>query len=241
MEVSSLLDIPFDNLSVIGLVGAAIVANVFPAIPEEIFLLSFGYLANTKPVTFPFSSIVFFLILGFLAIDSVVYYLAKRGSKIINFIVGKILAVDLKNKEEFLKKNTGKIIFISRFLVQLRTIGPVTAAMVNYPFRKFLLMDFLALAIYVPALMGIGYYFTDRIERIFSGANVVHNIMMTVVISLAAIIIIRQMRKRLMKIIMGEVNRVKSFFGLKVDKKLQEESKKNETSTTPVQNPEQTL
>lgn len=192
-----------EHISPYEFTGIAVIANAFPAIPEEVFLISFGYLSNAKPGEFPFWEMILFLILGFLIIDSVVYYLTLRGSRIIKFLSDKVLDIDLKEKEGFLRAHAGQIVFISRFLVQLRAIGPITAATVGYPYRKFLMVDFLTLAIYTPALMGIGYYFADRVERILSGAHVINNIMLGVLGFVVLIIAVRRLRKVLLKQVNG--------------------------------------
>jgi membrane-associated protein len=211
MENLPLANIPFEHLSPIWFVLIAIVANAFPPVPEEIFLLYFGYLANIRPDIISFWQINFFLIIGFLLIDSLVYHLALKGHKVIHFILKKILDVDLDEKEEFLNKHIYKIIFISRFLVQLRALGPITAARLKLPFKNFLKMDFLALVVYVPTVMGIGYYFAHSVEKIFSGTKVINNIMFSGVIILISLIILKRLRKILLSEFKGETNHIKSF------------------------------
>lgn len=192
-------NLPFEHISPAFFVGLAIFANIFPPIPEEIFLLYFGYLANLKPELVSFTQINLFLIIGFLIIDSVILYLALRGHKIITFILHKVLDINLDNKEELLKKHANKILFISRFMVQLRVLGPITAARVKMPYKKFLMIDFLALVVYVPTVMGIGYYFAHSIEKIFSGTKVLNNIMFTSLIILLLIVGTRKLRKILLR------------------------------------------
>lgn len=198
MAVPPLIETLVEHISPPGFALVAIIANVFPAIPEEVFLLSFGYLAHSSPANFPFIEITLFLILGFLIVDSVLYYLTLRGSKIVHFLSKRVLDIDLEQKQDFLKKHVFKVIFVSRFLVQLRSIGPITAATVHYPYKKFLYADFLALVIYTPLLMGIGYYFANRLSKILSGAHVISNIMLTVLGILFLVIILRKARKILL-------------------------------------------
>lgn len=203
------------DISPVGLIGTAIFANLFPGVPEEIFLLSFGYFAHIHPDVFSFWRIVIFLIIGFCAIDSVVYYLAMRGNKVIKFLTEKVLGVELHGREEFLAAHVQKIIFISRFLAQFRIIGPATAGMIRYPYRKFLLINFWALCVYVPLVMGVGYYFADRVQYIITGTHVVRNVMLSVLAVIAFVILFRQLRKALMKFLSGDTGeRIKSFLGI---------------------------
>ncbi|MBP6866083.1 MAG: hypothetical protein KBC12_00900 [Candidatus Pacebacteria bacterium] len=215
MENLPFANLPLEHLSPAWFVLIAIFANAFPPVPEEIFLLYFGYMANLKPEVISFTQINFFLIVGFLAVDSVVYYLAKRGHRIITFILNKILDVDIDQKQDFLKRHVNKIIFISRFLVQLRALGPITAARVGLPFKQFLKIDFLALCVYVPTVLGLGYYFAHSLEKVLSGSKAFHSLMFTGLIVLAFIIVMRRLRKVLLSEFSTEaMNKIKSSYGM---------------------------
>ncbi|MFM7089021.1 MAG: DedA family protein, partial [Candidatus Paceibacterota bacterium] len=138
------------------------------------------------------------LIVGFLAIDSLVYYLALRGHKIITFLLHKVLDIDIDKEDSFLRKHAIKIIFISRFLVQLRALGPITAARVGVPFKKFLQIDFLALVVYVPLVLGLGYYFAHSLEKVLSGSRALNNVIFSGLIVIGCIIGMRRLRKILL-------------------------------------------
>lgn len=207
--------LPITDISPIGLIATAIFANLFPGVPEEIFLLSFGYLAHAQPAVFSFWQVVIFLIIGFCLIDSIVYFLAMRGNRIIRFLTSKVLGITLEGREEFLENHIQKIIFISRFLAQFRIIGPATAGIIRYPYRKFLTINFLALCVYVPLIMGIGYYFADRVQYIVTGTHVVRNVMLSVLAIIAFILFFRQLRTILMKFLSGDTGeKIKSFLGI---------------------------
>lgn len=189
-----ILGFALEQIPLFGFIGVAIIANIFPAIPEEVFLLTLGYLSHTAGDIFPFFKIAIFLIIGFCLIDSLVYYLALRGDKIIQFVLNKIFQINLDHKEAFLKKNVEKIIFLSRFLVHLRPLGPIIAAKVKYPYKKFLLINFLALSVYVTLVMGIGSYYSGRVQKILSGAHIMNNIFFGVLITITLIISMRALR-----------------------------------------------
>jgi len=215
MENLPFANLPLEHLSPAWFVLIAIFANAFPPIPEEIFLLYFGYMANLKPEVISFTQINFFLILGFLAVDSVVYYLARRGHRIITFILNKILDVDIDQKQDFLRRHVNKIIFISRFLVQLRALGPITAARVGLPFKQFLKIDFLALCVYVPTVLGLGYYFAHSLEKVLSGSKAFHSLMFVGLIVFAFIIVMRRLRKVLLSEFSTEtMKKIKSSYGI---------------------------
>lgn len=208
MPIPPIIEGLVHSVSPAGFVWVAVIANIFPFIPEEVFLLSFGYLAHATPHTFPFLNITIFLIIGFLFIDSVLYYLVKRGSKIIDFIIHKIMRMNISGEEEFFKKHIRKTIFVSRFLLQLRALGPIAAGRVNYPYFKFLFLDFLALILYVPGMMALGYYFSNRLEKILSGADVIRNIILIALIMIILIIFGRRIRVLLLREIKSSMKKI---------------------------------
>ena len=73
---------------------------------------------------------------------------------------------------------SGKVIFISRFLVQLRFLGPFIAGQSRVSWKKFLVWDILALSVYVSVLMWAGHYFEHRIDSIFDGINTAKNVLL---------------------------------------------------------------
>lgn len=174
-------------------VGAAIIANLFPGIPEEIFLLGLGYLAGRS--TFEFISLTIFLIIGFLLIDTLIYILARRGNKIVLFIGRKLLGDWFTDDGSFIQRRLAHIIFISRFVPVLRFMGPFLGGAYRYPYRFFIAVDAIALSIYVPALLGLGVYFEDRISQIISGVGVVKNSILMFVVLVLVFVIFRQVRK----------------------------------------------
>ena len=94
-----------------------------------------------------------------------------------NKFFSKIVQPDSK----FVENHIGKIIFMSRFLVQLRFIGPFFAGRLKVEFRKFAMLDLAALFVYVPVLMWAGHYFANRIDEIFDGIGTFKNILLILV------------------------------------------------------------
>lgn len=198
--------------SYIGLTLAAVIANLFPGVPEEAFLLGLGIVAGASTANFITTSL--FLIMGFLLIDSFVYYLARHGNKVLQTVVTKFIGNDFLEKKDFLKKHINKIIFGSRFILQLRIIGPCLAGFLKHPYQKFILVDLLALLIYVPMMLGIGYYFKDKIINITTGTSVVGNIIIIVAISIILLLLAKR-AKKLFRLFLSEqtTKKIKTFFG----------------------------
>jgi membrane protein DedA with SNARE-associated domain len=163
------------KLSYWGIFGLSLLANIFIPVPEEIFLLTLGYLTGgVNPPLNPYLTVAI-VTPGLLISDMFLYTLARHGGRYVRILEKKIKNFKFTRDESFIKKHITKIVVISRFVVQFRFIGPVLAGTTRMPFKKFILWDFLALLVYVPFVIFIGNFFHSRIERVLEGIAVVKN------------------------------------------------------------------
>lgn len=197
-----------------GMIAVAATASLFPGIPEEAFLLVIGYLIGTGSIEFWKTCI--FLIFGFLVMDSVLFALSRRGTKILQTLQTKVLGVNPEEHADFIKKHVTKIIFFSRFVLFLRWIGPVLSGSVRTSWRRFLVIDSVALCVYVPMMLLLGIYYRSRIDRVVEGINAVGNIigmvLLLAVLVYAVILVKKQFKKKLVQVARGEPE-TKSFLG----------------------------
>lgn len=178
--------------SYIGLFVVGFLANVFVPVPEEIVLLAIGYLVGTGAVGF--IPTVLAVILGALLSDFIFYELSYRGNKIVKIIYEKYFSRVIPLSTSFIEANIKKIIFISRFLIQFRFLGPFLAGYVKFPRKKFLWLDLAALAVYTTFFIWLGFTFQGRIERIVSGIGQAHNIIIAIAILIAVGFILQRAR-----------------------------------------------
>ncbi len=179
MSVTAELINNIGSMSYLSIFGLSILSNVVIPIPEEGVLLVLGFLSGTSAINgIIVAPVVFF---GLLFSDIIMYFLSLRGAKIINFFYQKIFASRLESKKEWIGEHINKVIFFSRCLVQLRFLGPFFAGQMRVPFRKFLIYDCLALIIYVPMYLFIGWYFHNRVELIIDGIGKIRNIVIIIV------------------------------------------------------------
>lgn len=164
------------TLSYLGLFGISAAANMLIPIPEEIVLLAVGYVVGTGAFNFWWSFVIIFM--GTFLSDMVMFSLSRARNKWIVMIYEKLFAKIVPMRESFVESHIKKIVFISRFLVNLRFIGPFLAGRVRMSYKSFIFWDALALSIYVLFLLWAGHYFAGRIESIFSGVNTFKNIIL---------------------------------------------------------------
>jgi len=152
----------------IALIG--LIANAFPLAPEEIILLVIGYLTGTG--AFNIWIVIPIMIAGMFISDIILFTLSRRGNKLLTLFQKKIQGNRLLQDEDWVRRHIKKIIFISRFVIHFRFIGPVLSGSIKTKWSTFLFYDFIALCIYVPTVLGTGNYFHEHLSAIVHGIAV---------------------------------------------------------------------
>lgn len=177
------------GLSYIGIFGISLVANILFIVPEEVVLLGLGYVARAGGVDI--FLVIPLVLLGLLSSDAVLYSLSRGDSRTITFLYERIFSKriaffskKLAGDEAWLERNIEKVVFYSRFLMQLRFLGPFMAGKCKVRPRTFFTYELAALIIYVPLLLWVGWYFRSRIEHIIGGIDKAHTIILIAVITI---------------------------------------------------------
>ena len=128
-------------------------------VSEEAALLIIGYLTKKGIIVLPYSLIAAFL--GVIAGDLFLFYLGRFAGE---YIVQSRLFKRLFKKENieegrtFLRENGPRVVFFSRFIIGVRASMMVASGTLRLKARIFLLYDFLAMLIFIPALVFSGYF-----------------------------------------------------------------------------------
>ena len=215
MEEASVIYSIIDAWSYLGIFGLALISNTFPLVPEEVFMLALGYIGSTSAFNLYYIGGIAFL--GLAISDCVIFYLSRTGAKFYMRVVKKLLGdrFEKVTNNSFTKRHIGKIIFGSRFVIQVRFIGPFLAGHHRVSWKTFLLYDLAALALYVPLILFVGSYFQDRVVRILDGVGVVKNVIVISAILLILIIIMRSIQKGLLRSMYESkhARRLRGWFG----------------------------
>ena len=182
-------------MSYIGIFGISFLANIVVPVPEEVVILAIGYVAGMANGNLNFWVVLPIVIFGMFLSDFIMFALSRHGNKIVRLVYDKFFAKLVPMNDEFIQKHINKIIFISRFLVNLRFIGPFLAGQAKSSYRRFVLLDGAAIILYASVLLWAGHYFSNRIESIFSGVGLFKNILL-VIIGVVILITIGQAIKK---------------------------------------------
>lgn len=167
-------------LSYLGLFGISLIANVVIPIPEEMVILAIGYVVGTGAFGFGWAFIAVFI--GSLTSDVAMFMLARSRNKYVTLVYEKFFSKIVPMRETFVHSHIKKIVFISRFIVNLRFIGPYLAGRVQMPLKSFVLWNSVALVVYLGLMLWAGNYFANRIESIFSGVNIFKNTILLIIV-----------------------------------------------------------
>ena len=136
-------------------------------IPEEIFLLLVGYIGGIGFYNVYFAAV--FAILGVLTGDNILYYISRYNvSKIIEKIRRRLDKHKLMEYRHLMKEHIGKTIFTLKFLVGLRIFSPFLAGSMRIKWKIFQFYNLLAVLIYIPLLIFLGFHFHNKLALIIT-------------------------------------------------------------------------
>ncbi len=186
------------GISYFGIFGISILANVFIPVPEEVVLLALGYIARSGGISI--FAIMPIVMAGLLVSDVGMYILARSGNRLVTGFYNKFFAKRIGTHQYWIETHIKKVIFFSRFLMQLRFLGPFMAGHLKIRFRTFLFYELAALIIYVPFIVWIGWYFHARVAAIADGIGTIRNIILIIVGITLIISISKYIYRRLFRV-----------------------------------------
>lgn len=180
------------GLSYLGLGITGFLAQAIIPVPEEVVLIALGYLLSIGDFTwyFAFPAIVLGVLLG----DIAIFLLSYHGNKALRFTYDNVFSHIVPMDEPFIRRHIKTIIVVSRFVIQLRFLGPFFAGYIKTPLKTFIAYDFPAAIVYALGYIGMGMFFSQRIESILSGINQIKNLIWIIVGVLILIGIIKGLK-----------------------------------------------
>ncbi len=166
-------------LAYFSLVLIPIFASIGLPIPEELVLMSAGYLSYTGFVRADLAFILCFI--GIIAGDNLTYVIGRHGGRIVQKIIS---ARRVRKAQCFFDKHGAKAVFFGRFLVGPRFWMPLIAGMSGMKWKTFFTYTALGAIIVVPFYMVLGYFVGKNLKHIIA---ISHELSDFVVLSLLII------------------------------------------------------
>lgn len=133
-------------------------------IPEELVLITMGFIANKghiNPILAGASALI-----GLVIIDNVYYGLGKSGKSLFNRFrkdAEKELMARLKTR---IKQHDWQTIFMMSYFPKLRFITPFVAAAAGIPWTRFAIINAASSATYVTLYILLGIFFEYQLKEI---------------------------------------------------------------------------
>ena len=174
-----------EHLSYAGIIITLGLLGHFIPLPEEVLLLTVVYI-----VSLGFGNIWIVIAVSLIAGasgDLLLYWLSRHGNKLLLHLNRSSDKKRIAQYKNLMRNHGGKTIFTFRLIVGLRVFGPVVAGSANVSWRKFVLYDLLALSIYFPSFILIGYHFHNNLRNLISDVSILSHIIFFVVVGLFGI------------------------------------------------------
>ncbi len=154
-----------EQFSYLGIFLFAIFSGYIIPVPEEIILLIVGYMASARFIHL--TPAIFVVIIAFIIGDNVLFRLTKKNNKFVTKLIHEVLSLKLFIKhKKFFEKHVKMTVFVTRFLPFMRFVGPIFAGYVKLEEETFMFFNTLAIVIYAPLVIWIGYFFNQYFDQI---------------------------------------------------------------------------
>ena len=159
------------------LAGAGMIAPV----PEEVTLLTSGYLSALGVMHLGYAIPI--AILALLTGDTILFSLAKFGASYARRIHDRLIEAGLHKTWVFDPEKPLRAVFLLRFVTGIRLISPIFAGFNDASWLGFLAVDLAALLLFVPAMTLLGYHFHATFFSFLAAFEVVrHAVFFTIVL-----------------------------------------------------------
>ncbi len=185
-----------NEFSYFGMFLLLIIIALIP-VPEELILLLVGYFASYGFAEL--DKVLIVSILGVLVGDNLVFYLSKMGSRNINWIKKKFAPKKLIQYEKLMKTHTGKTIFALRFIIGLRFLSPLIAGSIKVKWIAFFLFNLLAVIIFVPCFIYLGYHFNTILSVLINKILIIKHILFVLILIFLTIVMFKIIKKKFLK------------------------------------------
>ncbi len=193
-----MLDDFFAKASLWMLALALAIAGLGIPLPEDPILLAAGALTHRTPTLSPATALIV-VYLATIAGDVGLFLLARHfGKTLLTRRPLCWLATPARRQrvQRLLDRRGAQAIFVGRHVSGLRAVLFITAGIEGVRLRTFIMYDALAGLVSIPAMFGLGYFFSSHLARVEAGiAHVEHWLMAAGSILLLAFLLYYSLRK----------------------------------------------
>ncbi|AKF05081.1 DedA family protein [Sandaracinus amylolyticus] len=206
------------------MIAALIAAGLGLPLPEDIVMISGAILAQ-RGLTDLWLTVAA-LAFGVFAGDSALFFLAKRiGPGIYKWRPIQRMMPEPRRRyvEGLMEKHGTLVVFFARHVAGFRGPTFAIAAIHGISYPRFIIADMLALAISLPLWMGLGWFFADSWDELFSHTQTAERAVMIGVLIIVVVLVVGHYVSKSIKKKLAE----------KVDREVVAEAREESSSTPP--------
>lgn len=162
-------------------------------IPEEISLLTIGYLSSKgvfNPVIAGLISLA-----AFITVDTIYFFLVRSGRKWTERFRKRRKGSFLKRIETGISSNFAKTLLVLCFIPRMRMWAPIISSMVKTPYSKFIKYDSTILALFTSIYIALGILFHKGLDLFITKFEAFQNVVFFGVMLIASILLFIAYRK----------------------------------------------
>jgi membrane protein DedA with SNARE-associated domain len=159
----------------IGIIVFLILTGCGLPIPEEVPIVAAGWLSAPEEAKLDPWMAIGSCFIGAILGDIVMYGIGRKfGRKLLQrraFFANFLTPEKERHIEEMFHKHGMKVLFVSRFLVGIRSPIYITAGILKVPFRRFVLVDMFCAAVMISAFFSLAYFFSNTVVKYINDAE----------------------------------------------------------------------
>jgi membrane-associated protein len=164
----------FDTIGYIGILIWFLTFDQLTPIPEEISLITIGYLSSKGIMEPVWAGIISFFSL--LLVDVIYYLLSRSGSRLVKKFFDRSKSKVIHSYKDKLKKHLGKTVITLCFIPRMRFWNPILIGIMNLSFKRFILFDAVGLFIFTILYISLGMIFHKSLHRLMENVEGMQNV-----------------------------------------------------------------
>ena len=168
-------------------------------LPGETVALLGGFVARTGDL--PLTAVMAVAVLAAIIGDNVGYFLGHHGGRRILARYGRYVLLPpqrVAKAGKFYARHGGKAVLAERWLPGLRVLGPWTAGIIHFPWRRFALFDLATSIVWGVTVVGAGFLLGASFERVQRSIGLAGGVLVILLLAGAAVALsLRHLRRDL--------------------------------------------
>ncbi|WP_367771139.1 VTT domain-containing protein [Flavobacterium sp. WC2421] len=184
----------YNPLSYFGIFIWFLFLDQLTPIPEEVTLLSIGYIAQHHVINPYYAGLSAFC--GLTIIDNLFYWLAFSGNKLIDRFKNKIGEKMQKKYIDGMEKHSVRTLLLLSFIPKIRFFSPIFAGLFHVKWRTFFIVNGFGTLIFITLYIAAVMLFHNSLEYLLKELEFVRHFIFVLLMIVITIVLFFKFRKK---------------------------------------------